>query len=89
MLRGFMNITSDPKLCFEFAQNDPNTKIISLDEDNTYMELNPVDNPNVIMGTVLLPPLEVQWAELDGDVQKYNEYSCRKGRIPDKGEPKS
>lgn len=73
MLKGFMNITSDPRLCFEFAQNDPITKIISLDEDNTYMELNPANNPNVIMGTVLLPPIEVQWAELDGDVQKFNE----------------
>lgn len=73
MLKGFMNISSDPRLCFEFSQNDPNTKIISLDEDNIYMELNPENNKNVIMGTILLPPIEVQWAELDGDVQKFKE----------------
>ena len=72
MLKGFINITSDAKMCFEFSQSTPNTKIISLDDDDTYAELSPVSNPNVIKGTILLPPIEVQWAELDGDIQQFN-----------------
>lgn len=72
MLKGFMNITSDPKFCFEFSQNTPNTKIISLDEDNSFMELSPSYNANVIMGSILLPTTEAQWAEIDGDIQSYN-----------------
>lgn len=49
---------------------DGMAKIISLDEENT---LNPND-PNVIVGVCLLPPIESLIAEADGDEDLYDIY---------------
>ena len=37
MFKGFINIMSDPRECFELSQSIPNTKIISLDEEDMYI----------------------------------------------------
>lgn len=73
MIKGFLNITSNPRECFELSQSIPNTRIISLDEDDTYKELSASNNPNVIPGTILLPPIEAQWMEIDGNLEGYLE----------------
>jgi hypothetical protein len=49
---------------------DKTVKIISLDEEN---RLSPND-PNVIVGTCLLPPIESLIAEADGDEDLYDMY---------------
>lgn len=77
MFKGFINIMSDPRECFELSQSIPNTKIISLDEEDMYIELDPNNNPNVIKGTILLPPIEALWAESDGNLQAFNEAYYR------------
>lgn len=71
MIKGWMALSTDPKYCYEMS-TIPNTKIISLDEDNTYPEIDPKINNGVIHGTILLPAPEVLWAEIDGDEYKFN-----------------
>lgn len=48
--------------------NTPNTKIVSLDEDGAL----PLDHPNVLGGTCLLPPVDAMIAEEDGNEALYD-----------------
>lgn len=77
MIKGIMIISSDPKFCFDLSMNG-NNKIISLDEDDEVIELSPLNNSNVVKGTILLPPIEAIWKEVDGDefgfVETYTTY---------------
>jgi hypothetical protein len=72
MFKGIMMISSDPRFCFDLSLAG-NNKIISLDEDDEVMELNPINNRNVVKGTILLPPIEAGWKEIDGDEYGYFE----------------
>ena len=72
MFKGTMIMSSDPKFCFDLSFNI-NNKIISLDEDDEYIELSPLNNNNVVKGTILLPPIEAGWKEIDGDEFGYYE----------------
>ena len=72
MFKGSMILSSDPKFCFDLSLTG-NNKIISLDEDNEYIELSPLNNNNVVKGTILLPPVEAGWKEIDGDEFGYYE----------------
>ena len=73
IFNGFINISGDPMYCYTLSRDLPNTKVISLDEDNSYRELAPNLNPNVLLATIMLPPAEVLWAETDGDEYKFSE----------------
>ena len=55
----------------EIIYNAPrvNTKIISLDEDDTLMA-----DDSILVGTCLLPPIESKIAEADGNEQMYDMY---------------
>lgn len=68
ILNGTFYITDD--LNFVLSVPDRTVKVISLDEDG---DLSP-NNPNVIVGTCLLPPMECFIAEADGDEDLYNIY---------------
>ena len=72
MFKGSMILSSDPKFCFDLSLTG-NNKIISLDEDDEYVELSPLNNNNVVKGTILLPPIEAGWKEIDGDEFGYYE----------------
>ena len=72
MFKGIIVISSDPKFCFDLSMTG-NNKIISLDEDDEYIELSPLNNNNVVKGTILLPPIEAGWKEIDGDEFGYTE----------------
>lgn len=68
-MRGVVQITDNLGIISEFLKCDtPYMKIISLDEDNRI----PLDHPNVIGGTCLLPPIDALIAEADGDKEKYD-----------------
>lgn len=82
MFKGNMIISSDPKFCFDLSFN-PNNKIISLDEDDEYIELSPLNNNNVVKGTILLPPIEAGWKEIDGDEFGYYETYTQYLSSPD------
>lgn len=72
MFKGSIIISSDPKFCFDLSMTG-NNKIISLDEDDEIIELSPLNNNNVVKGTILLPPIEAGWKEIDGDEFGYFE----------------
>ena len=72
MFKGSIIISSDPKFCFDLSMTG-NNKIISLDEDDEIIELSPLNNNNVVKGTILLPPIEAGWKEIDGDEFGYTE----------------
>lgn len=58
--------------CINIAMTDPLVKIINLDEDGWDVMLSE-ENPQVIMGTILLPPVEAMWALVDGDKEQFNQ----------------
>lgn len=66
VLKGTIDVTDNLGL----VQSIPDTsvRIISLDEEN---RISP-NNPNVIIGTCLLPPMEALIAEVDGDEDLYD-----------------
>lgn len=66
ILKGTIYVTDDINIILNVPDNT--VRIISLDEDN---QINPND-PNVIVGTCLLPPTECLIAEADGDEDLYN-----------------
>lgn len=68
ILKGTIYVTDD----LNFVRNvpDKSVKIISLDEDGA---LSPND-PNVVVGTCLLPPIEALIAEADGDEDLYDAH---------------
>ena len=67
-LKGTIYITDDLQLVRSVP--DRTVKIISLDEEN---RISP-NEPNVIVGTCLLPPMEALIAEADGDEDLYDIY---------------
>lgn len=68
ILTGTIYITDDLQLVRNVP--DRTVKIISLDEEN---RISP-NEPNVIVGTCLLPPMEALIAEVDGDEDLYDAY---------------
>lgn len=77
MLKGVINIYEDPYLCFNDSMIIPNSKIISLDEEDSVIEMSSTLNPAVIKGSMLLPPIEALWAEADGDENAFNSHYYR------------
>lgn len=68
VLKGTIDVTCDINLVQSIP--DSSVRIISLDEEN---RISPND-PNVILGTCLLPPMEALIAEVDGDEDLYDIY---------------
>lgn len=62
--KGDISITDNVNLVRDIIfSNTPNIKIITLEEDG----ILPLNHPNVIKGTCILPPVEALIAEADGD----------------------
>lgn len=71
ILKGDISITDNIQFVREILySNIPNTKIISLDETNVI----PLEHPNVIGGTCLLPPIDALIAEADGDEIMFDQH---------------
>lgn len=66
ILRGTIYITGSEEVIYNINLNS-NIKIINLDEDGILME-----NPAIIGGTCLLPPIEAKIAEADGNEALYD-----------------
>ena len=70
ILKGDISITDNINFVKEVLySNIPNTKVISLDENNAI----PLEHPNVIGGTCLLPPIDALIAEADGDEMLFDQ----------------
>lgn len=69
ILNGSMDITNNLDFVREMMfSNNPNIRIVSLDEDN----ILPTDHPLILGGTCLLPPMDALIAEADGDEQLFD-----------------
>lgn len=69
-LKGDIQITDNIGFVREILYSDtPNIKVISMDEDGAI----PLEHPDVIGGTCLLPPMDALIAEADGDEVAFNE----------------
>lgn len=68
ILKGSIQITDNLNFVRDIVnENIPNTKIVSLDEEGNL----PLNHPNVLGGSCLLPPMDAMIAEQDGDAQLY------------------
>ena len=65
MLTGTIYITDKEDIIYQLDLRK--TRIINLDEDGVLM-----DNPAIIGGTCLLPPIDAKIAEADGNEQLYD-----------------
>lgn len=69
VLKGDISITDNINLVRDLIfSNAPNVKIITLEEEG----ILPLNHPNVIKGTCLLPPMEALIAEADGDERLFD-----------------
>ena len=68
---GSMSLLFDPKIVCDMMMNNPSVKVISLDEDNAVPMLSDENNPQVVPGTVLLPPIEAMWAIVDEQEEQF------------------
>ena len=67
ILNGTMYITDNPEVIYNIPLNQPNIKIVNLDEDGVLM-----NNDAMLVGTCLLPPVQAKIAEADGNEQLYD-----------------
>lgn len=66
MLKGTVFITEKIEVVYQ-TPTDGSIKIINMDEEHTLPE-----DPNIIPGTCLLPPIDAKIAEADGNEQMYD-----------------
>ena len=75
---GSISLIFDPKIVCDIMMKNATVKVISLDEENCVPMLCDENNPQVIPGTILLPPVEALWALIDGNndmfIQIYHSY---------------
>ena len=67
MLKGTIYLTDDIEVVYQ-TPTDGTVKIINMDEEKQL----PENNPNIIPGTCLLPPIDAKIAEADGNEQIYD-----------------
>lgn len=74
--KGNIAIKFDPRIVCQLVQMDPMVRVISLDEDNGIPMLDADKNPQVVLASILLPPIEAMWAMADNDEAKFDyEYA--------------
>ena len=69
--KGNIAIKFDPTVVCNIMQMDPMVIVLSLDEDNSIPMLDADRNPQVILASMLLPPVEAMWAVADNDEDKF------------------
>ena len=68
---GNLAMIFNPDIAVDIMSSDNMVVIFSLDEDNQNPYLNPDNNMRVVMGTMLLPPVEAMWSFTSGDFDKF------------------
>lgn len=69
--KGTISLICDPKIVCDIMMNVQTVKVITLDEDNAVPMLCDENNPQLVTGTILLPPVEALWAETDGNKELF------------------
>ena len=68
---GNMALMYNPNIVLDTLSGDVSVVVFSLDEDNDNPMLDPERNKRVVMGTMLLPPVDALWALSGGDFDKF------------------
>lgn len=69
ILKGDISFTDNINLVRDIIfSNTPNVKVITLEEEG----ILPLNHPNVVKGTCMLPPVEALIAEADGDEKMFD-----------------
>lgn len=69
--KGLISLIFDPKIVCNMMMNDPRVRVINLDEDNSVPMLCDDNNPQAVPGTILLPPIEANWAIVDDNMDMF------------------
>ena len=69
--KGNIALKFDPTVVCNIMQMDPMVIVLSLDEDNSIPMLDADQNPQVLLASILLPPVEAMWAVADNDEDKF------------------
>ena len=68
---GNMALMYNPSIVIDMLSGDQAVIVFSLDEDNDNPYLDPEKNNRVVMGTMLLPPVDAMWALSGGDFERF------------------
>ena len=68
---GNMALMYNPSIVIDMLTGDQAVIVFSLDEDNDNPYLDPEKNNRVVMGTMLLPPVDAMWALAGGDFERF------------------
>lgn len=68
---GNMALIYNPTVVQDIMISDPAVIVFSLDEDNDKPNLDPDRNQRVVMGTLLLPPIDAMWSLTSGEWDKF------------------
>lgn len=70
-ITGSLSLIFDPKIVTDIMIHNGTVKVINLDEENAVPMLCDENNPQVVPGTILLPPVEALWAIIDGNNDQF------------------
>ena len=68
---GNMALMYNPNIVIDMLNGDQYVVIFSLDEDNDNPMLDPERNGRVVMGTMLLPPVDALWALSSAEMDRF------------------
>lgn len=69
--KGNMALIYNPNIVYDVLVSDQAVFVFSLDEDNDNPKLDPEKNMRVVMGTMLLPPVDAMWSLTSGEWDKF------------------
>ena len=69
--KGNMALIYNPNIVYDVLISDQAVFVFSLDEDNDNPKLDPEKNRRVVMGTMLLPPVDAMWSLTSGEWDKF------------------
>lgn len=69
--KGNLALIYNPMVVQDILMSDPYVVVFSLDEDNDKPMLDPDRNQKVVMGTMLLPPIDAMWSLTGGEWDKF------------------
>ena len=69
--KGNMALIYNPNIVYDVLISDQAVFVFSLDEDNDNPKLDPEKNMRVVMGTMLLPPVDAMWSLTSGEWDKF------------------
>lgn len=70
---GNMALIYNPNIVMDILAGDQAVVVFSFDEDNDNPQLDPERNNRIVLGTMLLPPVDAMWSLASGDLEKFQQ----------------